>query len=100
MPHVGGRQRFVKTAQRELGKLRPGVHYGMPAVLHTWYLCCEGLRQLGRVEEALSLGSGALGAIETALIEKPEEADRIQALQYLSRLGAWLFCNKRPQGGG
>jgi hypothetical protein len=98
MLHVGGRQSFVKAAQRELAKLRPGVHYGMSAVLHTWDWCCEGLRKLGREEEALSLGLGARAAIETALIEKSsEEPDRIQAVRYLVQLGFSLLDEGRPE---
>jgi tetratricopeptide (TPR) repeat protein len=97
MPVVGGKQRFVKTAQRELAKLRPGVHYGMCEVLHTWWWCCEGLRQLGRKEEAYKLGVGAWAAIETAVRERPEEADCAQAMVYLSQLGSSLFRDGRPE---
>jgi hypothetical protein len=95
-PLVGAGQRFVKTSQRELGKLRHGVHHGHFAVLHTWHWCCKGLFELGRGEEALSLGLGARAAIETAFIEKPEETDRIQAVKYLSLLGLWLVGEERP----
>jgi hypothetical protein len=94
---VGGRQRFVKTAQRELAKMRPGVHYGMTALLHTWHWCSEGLRKLGREDEALSVGLGGREAIETALTDKPEEADRIQAMKYLKQLGTRLFSEGRPE---
>jgi tetratricopeptide (TPR) repeat protein len=93
---VGWRQRFVRTAQRELATLRPGVHYGMAAVLHTWHWCCEGLFELGRGKEALSLGLGARAAIETAFVTKPEESDRARAGHHLSQLGFWLLREGRP----
>jgi hypothetical protein len=97
MLDVGVRQSFVKVAQRELAKMRPGVHYGISAVLHTWRWCCHGLFELGRGKEALSLGLGARAAIETALTGKPEETDRFQAMKYLAELGSWLVKDERPE---
>jgi tetratricopeptide (TPR) repeat protein len=68
----------------------------MTAVLHMWFWCCEGLRELGRGKEALSLGLGARAAIETALVMKPEETNRFQAVNYLVALGRWLLREGRP----
>jgi hypothetical protein len=77
--------------------MRFGVHYGMTAVLHTWHWCCEGLRKLGRGEEALSLGLSGRAAIETALSENPEESDCNLAMKYLLQLGTWLLRQGRPE---
>jgi hypothetical protein len=96
-PLVGARQKFVKTAQRELAKMRFGVHYGHFAVQALWHWCCKGLFQLERGDEALSLGLGARGAIENALIEKPERSHRVEAVKYFAELGWWLVTDERPE---